>query len=80
MSADGGWAYKNCTPSWHNLNARINWEEPLGYEPLQVSLSVNNVTGFSGPVGVGSSYNSSGYSTFYPTTPRNIYLSLRHSF
>ena len=30
LSADGGWAYKNCAPTWHNLNAQINWGSPDG--------------------------------------------------
>ena len=61
LSADGSMACKNCVPAWHNVNAQINWDEPMGYQPLRATLSGTNLTGYDGPTGVGASYNSSGF-------------------
>ena len=81
LSADGGWAYKDCAPATHNLNLRLDWRNPLGLAPgLRTSLVVTNATGFVGYSGTGFSYDSLGYTNIYPMPPRYIYLNARYDW
>ena len=80
LSADGKWAYKDCAPSSYNLNLRLDWNDPLGYEGLRASLVVTNATGFEGYTGLGFSYDSIGYTNIYPAPPRYVFLNLRYDW
>lgn len=80
LSADGGWAYKDCAPSNYNLNMRVDWRDPMGAEGLRASLVVTNLTNFKGYTGLGFSYDSTGYTNIYPVPPRYVYLNLRYDF
>jgi|GEM_PF-1687923 len=80
LSADGGWAYKNCVPANHNVNLNFNWDRPMGAEGLRASLTVTNVTGFSKPQGTNNNYDSVAYESYLVPIPRSFIFSVGYRF
>jgi iron complex outermembrane receptor protein len=80
LSADGGWAYKDCSPALYNLNMRFGWDNFMGQSGLDASIIVTNVTQNDTAAGVSSVYDSLNFNEIQPNAPRFVYATLRYSF
>jgi len=80
LSADGGWAYKDCVPQLDNLNVTLGWDNVMGKRGVRASLSVTNVTGDETPIGIDSAYDGLGVTAYDAHPPRFVYGSLSYSF
>jgi iron complex outermembrane recepter protein len=80
LSADGGWAYKNCVPANHNLNVTLTWNEVMGHEGLRAALTATNVTHFDKPEGTNNNYDAFAYESHIIAEPQYIFASLRYAF
>lgn len=80
MVADNGIAGKDCTPSWYNLNLGLTWEDFMGKPGVKVGLRVTNVTNNPTPPGIGTAYDSLGFTSEVVNPPRFVYATLGYTF
>jgi iron complex outermembrane receptor protein len=81
LSADGGWAYKDCVPASDNLNLVVDWSNLLGHRGVDLTLTVTNLMNNDDIVGNNSTYDSAlNYVSYQPNRKRMIWATVRYSF
>jgi iron complex outermembrane receptor protein len=81
LSADGGWAYKDCAPASDNLNLIVDWENILGHRGVDLTLTVTNLLDNDDIIGINTTYDSAlNFVTYLPNRRRMIWGTVRYSF
>ena len=61
------------------LNLNLNWNEVFN-QPVDLAFFATNVTKERYPVNTGAAFNSAGFETLIPGTPRMYGVRLRYRF
>jgi iron complex outermembrane receptor protein len=81
LSADGGWAYKDCAPASDNLNLIVDWSNVLGHRGVDLTLTVTNLMNNDDIIGINTTYDSAlNFVTYLPNRKRMIWATVRYSF
>ena len=80
LSADGAIADNSGEFPYHNLDANVKWQDPVGVEGLTATFSVTNITkntrGYEGA----NAFYASGYETYGRPPPRMFAIEFNYSF